>query len=97
MNEKVVINDVTIDAINFQEETVERDGRELKKVRFDFKVTAEGYHDITTLLYKNDFMVKMPAKSLEFPAVIHRYSTSITNLYEAGAVGDFKLELLEKS
>ena len=96
MSEMVIIDSLSIDALNFQEETVKKAGSELKKVSFDFKVTTEDYHDVTTLLYKNDFMVNVPGKRLEFPAVIHNYSTSITNLYEAGAVGDFKLELIEQ-
>lgn len=96
MSEMVIIDGLTIDALNFQEETVKKAGSELKKVSFDFKVTTEDYHDVTTLLYKNNFRVKVPGKRLEFPAVIHNYSTSITNLYEAGAVGDFKLELIEQ-
>jgi hypothetical protein len=97
MSEKVIINGLTIDALNLREETVKTDGNNLKKVSFDFKVTTEDYHDVTTLLYKNDFIVKIPGKQLEFPAVIHNYSTSITNLYEAEAVGDFKLELIEQN
>ncbi|WP_249871467.1 DUF3219 family protein [Oceanobacillus saliphilus] len=98
MNGKVIINDLTIDALNLQVETkTSNGGSELKIVRFDFKVTSEDYHDVTTLLYKNDFIVKIPLKNLEFPAVIYNYSTSITNLYEEGTVGDFRLELIEKS
>lgn len=62
----------------------------------DFKVTHEMYHDVTTLLYKNDFDVKVPNEDLEFRAEIYTFWTSFTNLYEKGAVGDFHLELIEK-
>lgn len=66
------------------------------QISFEFTVTHEDYHDVTTLLYKNDFIVHVPKKNLEFPAVITNYSTSITNLYEKGSTGLFKLELTEK-
>ncbi|WP_044477067.1 DUF3219 family protein [Oceanobacillus massiliensis] len=96
MNEKVWINELELDAKNYQEETVSRDGRELLKIVFEFEVTSKDYHDVTVHLYKNDFIVRVPERNLEFSAVIHQYSTSITNLYEAEAVGEFKLELIEK-
>ncbi|WP_067726602.1 DUF3219 family protein [Oceanobacillus damuensis] len=97
MNITVMINELTIDATDLHVESVNVNGNEFKKVRFDFKVASEDYHEITTLLYKNDFNVKIPEKNIEFPAVINNYSTSITNLYEADAVGDFILELIEKA
>ncbi|QKY71772.1 DUF3219 family protein [Lentibacillus sp. CBA3610] len=85
-----------ISAFNVRTDSVNKNGKELTKVSFDFKVTHEDYHDVTVLLYENDFVVKVPGKNLEFPAAISSYSTSITNLYEPGTVGDFKLELTEK-
>lgn len=96
---KVILNETTIDAINFYEETVtdRKSKKELQKVKFNFQVSSSIYHDITTLLYKNDFDVKVPEKNLEFKATIHNYSTSITNLYNAGEVGEFYLELVEKT
>ncbi|WP_106495233.1 DUF3219 family protein [Lentibacillus sp. Marseille-P4043] len=99
MNQKVIINNRTINVDNFYVDTVinKSRGKELLKVGFDFKVNSSDYHEITTLLYANDFHVKVPEKNLEFPATIYSYSTSITNLYEDGAVGDFALELKEKS
>ncbi|MEC5425469.1 DUF3219 family protein [Virgibacillus sp. C22-A2] len=97
MNQKVIINNLTIDGLNFHEDTVTKEGKELHKVSFDFKVKHDDYHDITTLLYQNDFLVKVPDKNLRFSATIYNYSTSITNLYEENAVGDFKLELVEKA
>jgi len=82
MQRKVLINNFPIEAKNFQKEASER-----WKISFEFTVTHEDYHDVTTLLYENDFIVKVPAENLEFPATISNYSTSITNLYEAGAAG----------
>lgn len=96
MNVKVTINDVTIVAINFQLVLLQDDGKERRKISFDFKVKSEQSHEITTLLYKNDFIVKIPEKELKFPATIYNYSTSITDLTVKDAVGDFKLELIEK-
>ncbi|HLS10201.1 DUF3219 family protein [Lentibacillus sp.] len=96
MPEKIIINGMEINASNVQVDAITKNGKKLTKLRFDFNVTHETYHDVTTLLYKNDFVINVPEKNLEFPAVISNYSTSITNLYEAGAVGDFKLELTEK-
>lgn len=93
-----MINDVTIQTDSFYSEMVTDDtiGKILHKIGFEFKVKSEEYHDITTLLYANDFRVRVPGKGLDFPATIHSYSTSITNLYQENAVGDFKLELIEK-
>lgn len=59
-------------------------------------VTHEQYHDVTTLLYENDFIVDIPEKGIQFSAVISNYSTSVTNLYKAGTEGEFHLELIEK-
>lgn len=93
MKQKVLINGYPIQALSIQKTTL-KDGR--IKVSLEFEVASEEYHDVTTLLYKNDFIVKVPDEHLEFPAVISNYSTSITNLYEQGAIGEFKLELIEK-
>ncbi|GEN87882.1 MULTISPECIES: DUF3219 family protein [Oceanobacillus] len=67
-----------------------------KQIAFSFDVTSETYHDVTTLLYKNDFQVNIPEKSLSFPAVIQEYSTSTTNLYEKGNTSEFYLKVREK-
>ncbi|OZU87398.1 hypothetical protein CIL03_16385 [Virgibacillus indicus] len=93
---KIILNDLTIDAVHFDKEKVIKQGKELQKVKIDFKVTSDDYHDVTTLLYENHFVVRVPEENMEFPATIHNYFTSITNLYEEGAVGDFRLELIEK-
>lgn len=91
MTQKILINNFPLEVNNLQRETSER-----IKISFDFIVTHEDYHNVTTLLYENDFIVKVPEENLEFPATISNYSTSITNLYEEGAEGEFKLELIEK-
>lgn len=91
MTQKILINNFPLEVNNLQRETSER-----IKISFDFIVTHEDYHNVTTLLYENDFIVKVPEEKLEFPATITNYSTSITNLYEEGAEGEFKLELIEK-
>ncbi len=91
MQQKIIINDYPIEAKNVQLEHAD-----LYKLTFDFIVTHEQYHNITTLLYKNDFNVEVPNENIQFSAVISNYSTSVTNLYEAGAEGDFHLELIEK-
>lgn len=69
----------------------------LRHVSFDFDVTSEDYHDITKLLYKNEFTVTIPGKNITFDATISNYSTSITNLYEENQTGNFHLELTENS
>lgn len=91
MQTSIQINDYTIDA---QHVKIKRDSR--YKVNFEFLVNHDTYHEITTLLYKNDFTVKIPEKNITFEAIITNYSTSITNLYEKDAVGTFVLELSEK-
>jgi len=96
MSQTVIINDYSINADNLHIDTVSGKTGDKQKVSLDFQVSHKDYHDITTLLYTNDFIVKIPAENIEFPAMIHSYSTSITNLYEENAVGDFKLELIEK-
>ncbi|WP_405099557.1 DUF3219 family protein [Oceanobacillus sp. FSL H7-0719] len=97
MSIEIQIDHVILSATNFSQHAVLRDEEELRRISFDFNVDSDAYHEITTLLYKNDFLVKVPEKELEFPAVIHNYSTSITNLYVEGNVGEFSLELIEKN
>ncbi|SFD53886.1 Protein of unknown function [Bacillus sp. OV194] len=89
----VILNDKKFDVTDLHLTTT---ASQLKKIRFKFKVEHSEYHDITTLLYKNDFEVKVPEKDLRFRAEISQYSTSITDLYKENAVGDFALELTEK-
>ena len=98
MDVKVLLNKTSIEAINFNEEIImdQNSKDELHKITFDFHVTTDEYHEITTLLYTNDFAVKVAEKSLEFRATIFNYSTSITDLYQDNEIGLFHLELLEK-
>ncbi|WP_144391045.1 DUF3219 family protein, partial [Indiicoccus explosivorum] len=63
---------------------------------FDVGGSSSGSADVTVLLYQNDFQVEAPERGLQFRAEIRNYSTSVTNLYEEGSVGDFHLELIEK-
>jgi hypothetical protein len=88
---EVVLNDTSINVYKYEE------GKEghLDKISFEFKVTSEEYHDITTLLYKGTFDVKVPERDLSFRASIQQYFTSFTNLYIKGQVAEFKLSLLE--
>jgi len=88
----ITINDTVIIAKQHWEDT--KGEAHILGVVFD--VTHEQYHDIAVLLYKNDFHIQFPSKELSFQATIHSYSTSITNLYHEGEVGEFKVEFIEK-
>lgn len=94
MVNKIVLDDYPIFVKNYEQGKAEGD-RQLVSVTFD--VTSDDYHDVTTLLYKGSFDVKVPERSLAFKGTIRQYSTSFTNLYEKGNVGEFKLSLIEKS
>lgn len=93
---KVKINDRTLHVENLTKDVIQKDGKEAILISFEFQVKSEDYHEITTLLYKNDFRVEIPDAELDFQAVIYNYSTSITNLYEENKVGEFRLQLIEK-
>ncbi|MGE7903279.1 DUF3219 family protein [Peribacillus sp. NPDC094092] len=96
MVDKVILNDVPLQVTDFLSETVkDSEGKEIKKVSFNFRVTHSEYHDITTLLYQMVFDLKIPQSNEEFRAEIFNYATSVTNLYEENAVGEFSLVLLE--
>jgi hypothetical protein len=88
---EIFLNDTLINVVHYEEDKV----NELNKISVGFNVTSEEYHDITTLLYKGTFDVKVPKRGLSFKGTIQQYSTSFTNLYIKGQVGDFKLSLLE--
>ncbi|WP_409298736.1 DUF3219 family protein [Peribacillus sp. SCS-26] len=92
METKVRLNEKEIQVYNYQQE--EQDSGRLK-ITFEFTVTHEEYHDITTLLYKQEFDVSVPEQKLEFRGTICNYWTSFTNLYNAGASGEFHLELMQ--
>ncbi len=74
-------------------ELIQVDG--LQRISTEFNVTSEEYHDVATLLYKGEFEVKVPANQLAYRGKIVEYSTSVTNLYESGQVGIFRLVFLE--
>jgi hypothetical protein len=92
MVKEIKLNDTVIHVKSYKEEL--QDG--LHSITVVFNVGNEDYHAITTLLYKNDFRVAVPEKQLSFEAAIQQYSTSVTNLYEKGNIGEFTLTLLEK-
>lgn len=94
---QIILNTTPISVENFSHSTVfnERYQDLLRVVKVDFKVTSNDYHDMTTLLYQNNFNLIIPGKNIEFPCHIQNYHTSITNLYQEGQVGTFHLELIE--
>jgi predicted DNA-binding ArsR family transcriptional regulator len=96
MTKEVIINDypIKVSKLTIHQQKEAEDSR--THIEMEFQVTSEEYHDITVLLYENDFTVKVPEEKLEIKATIHRYSTSITDLYKKGNVGDFQLALIEK-
>ncbi|WP_026694126.1 DUF3219 family protein [Peribacillus kribbensis] len=96
METQVIINKYPLSVSNYKEETIQKGENSLKKLIFDFQVSHEEYHDITTLLYQNEFEIEVPERTLAFQGSICNYWTSFTNLYEEGAVGDFHLELIQK-
>jgi hypothetical protein len=67
----------------------------LRRISIEFNVTSEEYHDVATFLYKGEFEVEVPANQLAFRSKIVEYSTSVTNLYESGRIGIFRLVFLE--
>ncbi|MFD1065089.1 DUF3219 family protein [Oceanobacillus locisalsi] len=89
---EIQINEEVLDGRNVEVSEVNHK----KQVAFSFDVTSETYHDVTSLLYKNDFDVSIPEKSLSFSATILEYATSTTNLYEKGNTSEFYLKLREK-
>ncbi|WP_188205560.1 DUF3219 family protein [Alkalibacillus aidingensis] len=94
---KILVNDYPIEVDKMTSKQMEHNSSAKRLVQLEFKVKHEDYHDITTLLYKNDFDITIPEENLQFQATIQNYTTSFTNLYEKGSVGDFYLELIEKS
>lgn len=92
MRINIQINNYLIDAYEVE---IEKEPKYI--VRCKFLVNHEDYHDITTLLYQNDFTVTISEEDISFQASITNYYTTITNLYEKDAVGEFTLELSEKT
>lgn len=91
MVHEIILDETVIPIDCYSAENVEG----LTRISVEFKVSSEKYHGITTLLYKGTFAVKVPEDDLAFTGSIDRYSTSITNLYIKGQVGEFSLSLLE--
>lgn len=98
MTIQIILNGKSFSGSDFIEETMidQKNKIERKKISFTFPVTSEEYHDVTTLLYENDFNVTVPDKNLQFEATIYRYATPLTNLYEDNQVSEYELELIEK-
>lgn len=95
----VLINDKKIHAFDYKEELFvdPKSKKERRMSKFSFDVTSATYHEITTLLYTNDFHIEVPENNLKMNAEIATYSTSITNLYDENQVGEFYLELIEQN
>lgn len=91
MVKEIILDNRLIKINHYEEETVNG----LHQISIVFNVTSEEYHDIAALLYKGTFEVTIPDAILFFRGTIIKYSTSITNLYEKGQVGEYKLSLLE--
>ncbi|RXJ04584.1 DUF3219 family protein [Anaerobacillus alkaliphilus] len=91
MVEKMILDDTVIQLEEYKEE--KEDG--LHKLTVRFFVTNENYHEITTLLYKGRFQIKVPERELNFFGNIQQYYTSITNLYVKGQVGEFTVSFSE--
>lgn len=91
LEKEIILNDRSFRVTSYKEEKINR----LNKLTVEFNVTSEEYHDVTTLLYRGTFDVKVLEHDLQFRGSIQQYSTSFTNLYEKGQVGVFTLSLLE--
>ncbi len=93
MASKIMLNNTTISVKKYEERTV----NELIQISVEFLVTSTDYHAITTLLYENNFRVKVPERNLTFYGVIKSYSTSLTNLYKENQVSQFSLQIIEQA
>jgi hypothetical protein len=91
MVKEIILNNTSIKVNRYEQRKV--DG--LYEISVGFEVTSEEYHDIAMLLYEGTFDVSVPEKALSFRGTIGQYSTSLTNLYEKGQVGDYSLTLLQ--
>lgn len=92
MVNEIIINDTPISLTKYKEKKI----NDLIQISVEFLVTSDEYHAITTLLYINNFQVKVPEKDLVFHGVIKQYSTSLTNLYKENQVSRFSLQIIEK-
>lgn len=97
MVSQVIINGRAFQVKSFHQEKVfhESENKNQLKINFTFEVTSEEYHDVTTLLYENDFTVLIPENKVQFQATIQQYATSLTNLYKENQVSEYQLALVE--
>lgn len=89
--EKIYLNEVPILVSELKEEKING----LNKLSIVFPVTSKEYHDITVLLYKQEFNVFIPTSNITFYGKIVQFYTTITDLYKEGNIGEFTLSLLE--
>jgi len=93
---EVILDDYVLKVLNFEECSVKENDKEMKTIRFDFKVRGGNeYHDVTVLLYKTTFDVKVPTRDLDFKGTIINYSTSRSDFEDENTEADFHLEILE--
>lgn len=80
MINEVWLNDTKLIVRHFEE----KQEQEKRYITFEFDVTSEAYHDVTTLLYKNKFHVRIPAKNesflLSFKHTLHPLQTYIRKI-----------------
>ena len=93
MVKEILLNNTLIKAHRLEHRKV----NQLLEISVGFHVTSKEYHDIATLLYKGTFDVEVPERNISFRGKIQQYSTSMTNLYEEGQIGDYSLTLIEVS
>lgn len=91
MVEKITLNNHDIEVKEFQQ--TEENGRIVISVVFD--VTSGEYHDVSVLLYEDQFDLEVPGKDMKFKCVISQFSTSMDNLYEEGNVGEYRVTFTE--
>ncbi|WP_158638645.1 DUF3219 family protein [Metabacillus litoralis] len=92
MINEIIINDTILPIKDYKQ-----DGKAGKlQISVKFNVSSDQYHDMTTMLYKDKFSIKVPQKNLLFEAKITQYATSITNLYKKEQVGVFKVTFTER-
>lgn len=91
MVHSIVLDDTEIEVKHYDRKTEE--GHQVISIIFD--VTSAEYHDITVLLYKGTFDIRVPEEGLDFRGTIINYSTSLDNLYEENQTGEFRVALQE--
>lgn len=92
MVNEIIIDDTILPITDYK--MVNKAGK--LQVSVKFNVSSDQYHDMTTLLYKDNFSMKVPQKNLIFEAKITKYATSITNLYKKDQIGIFKVTFTER-